>query len=144
MPIREENKARYPKDWPQISKAIRERARNHCEKCEAPNGVVIWRGLEHGERPAYAIPCGDGAHTVDAETGEVLGVRLLRDLKRWGWREVRVVLTVAHLDHTPENCDPDNLRAWCQRCHLAYDAPRKNAERKERNVQRKAVRDLFA
>ena len=32
-----------------------------------------------------------------------------------------VVLTVAHLDHTPENCHPDNLRAWCQRCHLAYD-----------------------
>lgn len=33
-----------------------------------------------------------------------------------------VVLTVAHLDHTPENCDPANLRAWCQRCHLTYDA----------------------
>ena len=32
-----------------------------------------------------------------------------------------VVLTVAHLDHTPENCHPGNLRAWCQRCHLAYD-----------------------
>ena len=34
----------------------------------------------------------------------------------------RVVLTVAHLDHTPEHCDDDNLRAWCQRCHLTYDA----------------------
>jgi len=34
----------------------------------------------------------------------------------------RVVLTVAHLDHTPMNGDPANLRAWCQRCHLAYDA----------------------
>lgn len=33
-----------------------------------------------------------------------------------------VVLTVAHLDHTPENCADDNLRAWCQRCHLTYDA----------------------
>lgn len=35
----------------------------------------------------------------------------------------RVVLTVAHLDHQPENCDEANLRAMCQRCHLAYDAP---------------------
>lgn len=35
----------------------------------------------------------------------------------------RVVLTVAHLDHDPRNCDPSNLRAWCQRCHLTYDAP---------------------
>lgn len=33
----------------------------------------------------------------------------------------RVVLTVAHLDHQPENCERDNLRAWCQRCHLNYD-----------------------
>lgn len=33
-----------------------------------------------------------------------------------------VVLTVAHLDHDPANCHPSNLRAWCQRCHLTYDA----------------------
>jgi hypothetical protein len=33
-----------------------------------------------------------------------------------------VVLTIAHLDHVPEHCDDDNLRAWCQRCHLTYDA----------------------
>ncbi|NET35453.1 MAG: hypothetical protein F6K19_26090, partial [Cyanothece sp. SIO1E1] len=34
----------------------------------------------------------------------------------------RYVLTVAHLDHQPANCDPDNLRAWCSVCHLRYDA----------------------
>jgi hypothetical protein len=34
----------------------------------------------------------------------------------------RVVLTVAHIDHDPGNCEPDNLRAWCQRCHLTSDA----------------------
>lgn len=33
-----------------------------------------------------------------------------------------VVLTVGHLDHNPANCDPKNLKAWCQRCHLTYDA----------------------
>jgi hypothetical protein len=33
----------------------------------------------------------------------------------------RVVLTVAHLDHTPEHCHPSNLMAMCQRCHLTYD-----------------------
>jgi hypothetical protein len=32
-----------------------------------------------------------------------------------------VVLTVAHLDHAPENCGSDNLRAMCQGCHLHYD-----------------------
>lgn len=34
----------------------------------------------------------------------------------------RVILTVAHLDHNPSNCDDDNLVALCQRCHLKYDA----------------------
>src|SRR3990170_1974736 len=34
----------------------------------------------------------------------------------------KVVLTVAHLDHEPQNCTDENLRALCQRCHLTYDA----------------------
>lgn len=34
----------------------------------------------------------------------------------------RVVITVAHLDHNEANCDRKNLKAWCQRCHLTYDA----------------------
>lgn len=49
-----------------------------------------------------------------------------------------VILTVAHLDHTPEHCDDANLMAMCQRDHLAYDrahhaasrARRKEAERR--------------
>ncbi|CAG4905688.1 hypothetical protein [Paraburkholderia saeva] len=42
-----------------------------------------------------------------------------------------VVLTVAHLDHTLPNCEPSNLRAWCQRCHLAYDAAHHAANAKK-------------
>ena len=86
MPIRPENKDRYPDDWAQIRHSILARAHNMCEgsprfpRCRALNG-----------RP----------HPVTGST---------------------VVLTIAHLDHTPENCDPSNLRAWCQRCHLVYDA----------------------
>lgn len=56
-----------------------------------------------------------------------------------------VVLTVAHLDHVPENCgEPGarpNLKAWCQRCHLTYDAKHhgENAAR----TRRRKVGDLF-
>lgn len=32
-----------------------------------------------------------------------------------------VVLTVAHLNHEPEDCRDENLRALCQRCHNQYD-----------------------
>lgn len=33
----------------------------------------------------------------------------------------RVVLTIAHLDHTPEHCEDENLMAMCQLHHLRYD-----------------------
>jgi 5-methylcytosine-specific restriction endonuclease McrA len=42
----------------------------------------------------------------------------------------KVILTIAHLDQTPENCAPDNLLALCQRCHLTYDARLRIAGRK--------------
>lgn len=86
MPIKPENKKRYPPEWPEISRFIREeRSGGRCEfdwngeRCKALNG-----------KP-------------HPETGSI------------------VVLTVAHLDHTPENCDLENLKAGCQRCHLHYD-----------------------
>ena len=33
----------------------------------------------------------------------------------------KVVLTTAHLNHTPEDCSDGNLKAMCQGCHLHYD-----------------------
>lgn len=33
----------------------------------------------------------------------------------------KVILTVAHLDHDPQNCADENLKALCQRCHLRHD-----------------------
>ena len=47
-------------------------------------------------------------------------------------KDIKVVLTVAHLNHTPEDNRRENLRALCQACHLAYDAPHKAAERRKR------------
>lgn len=44
----------------------------------------------------------------------------------------KVILTIAHLDHDPENWDvkDERLKALCQKCHLQYD--RKNNDRKIR------------
>ena len=45
----------------------------------------------------------------------------------------KVVLTVAHLDHRPENSDDrDNLAHLCQRCHNTYDAPHRQANARAR------------
>lgn len=121
MPIRPENKDRYPKDWSKISAAIREAAGQCCQKCKAPNGRSIRRGKtedgQHVWRLATDSCYMDG---VCAETG-LLVPDTDEDSVAYG-REVKVVLTVAHLDHTPENCADENLKALCQRCHLVYDA----------------------
>ena len=42
---------------------------------------------------------------------------------------IKVVLTIAHLDHDPTHNDPENLRALCQRCHNRYDAKHRAANR---------------
>ena len=44
----------------------------------------------------------------------------------------KVVLTIAHLDHTPENCSEENLKALCQKCHNSYDARHRAETRKNR------------
>lgn len=43
----------------------------------------------------------------------------------------KVVLTVAHLDHAPENCDDANLAALCQKCHNNYDRQHRNETRQK-------------
>ncbi len=43
----------------------------------------------------------------------------------------KVVLTIAHLDHDVKNNKASNLRAWCQRCHLTYDAKYRAKKRKD-------------
>lgn len=100
MPIRPENRLRYPINWAAISHRIRfARARGRCE-CRGECGRVhAGMNLDPYTKPARC----EAIHGQPAETGST------------------VVLTVAHLDHTPENVHDDNLKAMCQRCHLAYD-----------------------
>lgn len=100
MPIKPENKARYPKDWKQIRQRILERARHRCEFCDVPN--YAYRNRTTGEVTT---------NEMQVETWTCVD----------GDKATRIVLTIAHLDHTPENCADDNLKALCQRCHLAYD-----------------------
>lgn len=148
MPIRASEKARYPADWKAISAAVRAEAGNQCEKCGAPHGETVWRSQseDYGFCPVYAVapPGAVGAHVFSAEDGECLAVRLVEDLIREKWKPVKIILTVAHLDHQPENCARRNLRAWCQRCHLRYDAVHHAANSAATRRNRKADGDLFA
>jgi len=55
-----------------------------------------------------------------------------------------VVLTVAHLDHQPENCADENLRALCQRCHNRYDQPHRQQNARQTRRAQKRNLELFA
>lgn len=136
MPIRPENKARYPNNWASdIRPSILARAGDRCEQCKAPNGEKICREMSGA---TYMIDTGE---VFDANTGDALGQTHLVDYP--AGRYITVVLTIAHLDHQPENCDPDNLRAWCQRCHLRCDQAHHAESRRATIASRKASGDLF-
>lgn len=138
MPVLPENRARYPADWPAISRAVKDAAGWRCQgspaypDCRLPHGAI-------GYRDAGA----SGQWVQLASTGDAV------DLARYQFRVgdcarvLRIVLTVGHLDHTPENCDPANLRAWCQRCHLTYDAAHHATTRAATRRHGKAAGDLF-
>lgn len=99
----------YPPNWNAISEQIRfVRAGNACEWCNAPNRTAI--GRQKTNKATWVV-------WSDALNDE--------------WYKVEVVLTVAHLDHTPMNCDDENLVALCQLCHLRYDAKHKAEKRKK-------------
>jgi len=111
MPIKPENRKRYPKAWSFISLERRYAAGWRCEGS-----------------PQYP-----DCRAEDGEPHPVTGSN--------------VVLTVAHLDHQPENCRPENLRAWCQRCHNTYDLAHRlrnaAATRRAAQAARQASGDLF-
>lgn len=133
MPIKPENKHRYPRNWRKIRHAILERAENHCEFCHVPNGA--YRNKRTND------------WTYDAGLAETWAMD--------GDKVTYIVLTTAHLDQTPENNDGmdadgpvlpvehSNLRALCQRCHNRHDAPNRiqNAARTRRAKQ--PTGDLF-
>ncbi len=140
MPIKPENRARYPADWPAISLAAKERARWRCQHrgCTAKQysvgrwicfggGPQEWRPIE-GNLPKRTAQ--DREFFMAGEGRDAAGEpwtygQARAFIDRWAWadgeRPLVIVLTVAHLNHQPEDCRPENLAAMCQRHHLAYD-----------------------
>ena len=55
----------------------------------------------------------------------------------------KVVLTCAHLDHDPTNCDDANLAALCQKCHLGYDAEHHKRTRERTRREKMGTAELF-
>jgi len=134
MPIKPENRHRYPPDWREIRAEVLARASYQCEwpGCGIGHGWIGYRD----ERGIFQRLEDDDEFATVADLADVDGCYL-------GYHVIRIVLTIAHLDHRPENCDRRNLRAWCQKHHLAYDREHHQQTAYTTRKQRAATLDLF-
>lgn len=95
---------KYPSNWKQIRASILDRAGHKCEQCGVKN---------------YALGVRVNGQFLDCTNDpmQLESFVCVDELKG-----IKIVLTIAHLDHNPQNNDPSNLKALCQKCHLTYDA----------------------
>jgi len=108
MPIHPDNRGRYPVNWKAISIHIRFERAGGRCECEGECGH------DHGGR----------CEALHGEPHPITGSK--------------VILTTAHLNHTPEDCRDEVLRAMCNRCHLAYD---RDHHRQSREARKRKARD---
>lgn len=139
---------RYPDDWEAISKHIRfNRAGNKCEWCGVPNHARIVRKPKTTE---YLIIDLDAYAVYSWPDGTPIKLSELPEGFDYD-REIKVVLTVAHLGtphpdgrpgdkHDKMDIREENLAALCQRCHLLYDIDEHVAHAKETRLRKKQAR----
>lgn len=151
MPIADDIEQHYPDDWEQIRERVLQRAAEREETeggVDMPSGVLAcgktldsvpqceWCGKPHNEL-VLAAECGSWAHVDDQlswfdSKGDPTTLFDTGPITHDEDGPLRVILTIAHLDHDPRDTDLDRLRALCQRCHLTYDNQPEQRARRER------------
>ena len=110
---------KYPKNWlSEIRPRILRRAKNQCEFCGVKNHKIIYRGY-YNNIEVYRDADGnifDASNSNFIEKNQSAPIKPLTEDKT-----IKVVLTIAHLNHNINDNRDENLRALCQRCHLRHD-----------------------
>lgn len=134
MPI---DYSKYPPNWKAMRTEVLARAANKCEKCGLKNHQIVWSVALHirkfyKNRNIYT----KRSLWFSSEKDAIREAERVKDIKA-----VRVVLTIAHLDHDETNHDvkTGRLRALCQICHLRYDAKEKFRRINSRKANKKEV-----
>jgi hypothetical protein len=147
MPIAPELRHHYEgPEWEAARSRVLDRAQHCCERCGVPNDQLVERchGWWWDERAGvWIVP---GRQLVDGRPPAERGIRIdyrlplgLGTLINNTSEFVRIVLTIAHLNHTPGDDRLVNLAAWCQWCHLDYDMEKHAQTRAERKDQRRPL-----
>lgn len=124
----------YHPEWKtKIRPAILRRAGDRCERCKVKNyetGARDLAGKFWTERQIACMP------VITAFS--LFGIA--RAIKP---KIIKIVLTIAHLDHDIENNDPGNLAALCQKCHLGHDRQQHARTRRDTRNRRTGQQELF-
>lgn len=128
----------YPPNWKtEIRPAILERDGNKCKSCGVENYATGYRGKDGHFFTSEYIWEQIENHGVDMfAEGEPLSNCWFGENPT---NPIRIVLTIAHLDHDLKNNDFSNLAALCQRCHNRLDIEYRKANRKKN----KGIQSLF-
>lgn len=105
------NRALYPANWDEIAFAIKQEAGWNCSECGRP---CLQPGESFDELRDRISETDWASDLFEQEETEEFG---LIEVPKPG----RFVLTVAHLNHTPEDCRRENLKELCSVCHCRYD-----------------------
>lgn len=158
MPIRPELRKFYTGPaWDQARASILQRARKQCEDCGKPQGKLVYVTRDGTGRWNSEI-------TLGYQNARLLVTRVRKELAgkrrfeaRWNaWYGpgkntapapesgyiycIRVVLSIAHLNHTPGDDRPENLKALCLGCHLRYD---REYHKLQRSIRKDTARPVF-
>jgi hypothetical protein len=147
MPI---DYSKYPPNWKtEIRPDTLKRAKYCCEQCGVRNYSV-------GYNQKNGRFIGTGGTALHDLAGEGLSYPSLEPITYKAAAELRnhlnevknehkhivIVLTVAHLDHNITNNCPTNLKAFCQKCHLSYDAVHHKKNARQTIMNKKGLLEL--
>lgn len=143
MPIKPELRHFYGKEWRTVTRPrILARAGNKCENCAAPNHKQVLRAAgwwTPGDTDA-AFRLMYTREMISLPWRHAPNIERVAGFPREICHRTFIVLTVAHLNHTPGDDRPENLKALCQWCHLNYD---KDHHRESRAARKDATRPLL-
>ena len=116
MPI---DYSKYPPNWEEIVARITKRSKGKCEFCGLKNHSL-----------AYSIPFNirqEGSYKIRRVWFRDKRDAIREAIHEDEMKKVRVILTVAHLDHDETNwkVKDERLAHLCQMCHVRYDAKEK-------------------
>lgn len=141
MPI---DYSKYPLNWKtEIRPRILKRDGNCCKVCKVPNKALVFRGFLNGNEVFQTA----NADIFSYPSGEFLGndVFALIEPKSGNpnQKAIKIVLTIAHLDHDTNNNEDSNLAALCQCCHLQHDAKHHQTNARQTREAKMGLQRMF-